>query len=140
MRAGSLKRHTPLCVKNPAAFARYCEVLAAAPGSKRGIICGRYVQLSITDKTALQRALQEAEAVNQKLLESLSQTERARDGALEHVQELAGRLREQEIQIDAERVQADRLRMRVTSLEAAKEAAEIAYERTLNIIVNRLAK
>jgi phage gp46-like protein len=95
---------------------------------------------SITDKTALQRALQEAEAVNQKLLESLSQTERARDGALEHVQELAGRLREQEIQIDAERVQADRLRMRVTSLEAAKEAAEIAYERTLNIIVNRLAK
>lgn len=51
MRAGSLTRHAPICVKNPAAFARYCEVLAAAPGSKQGIICGRYVQLSSADKT-----------------------------------------------------------------------------------------
>lgn len=51
MRAGSLKRHAPICVKNPAAFARYCEVLTSAPGSKQGITCGRYVELSNADKT-----------------------------------------------------------------------------------------
>lgn len=51
MRAGSLKRHAPLCVKNPAAYARYCDVLASAPGSKTGITCGRYVELSTADKT-----------------------------------------------------------------------------------------
>lgn len=51
MRAGSLKRHAPICVKNPAAFARYCEVLASASGSTRGITCGRYVELSTADKT-----------------------------------------------------------------------------------------
>jgi len=51
MRAGSLKRHAPICVKNPAAYARYCEVLASAPGSKTGITCGRYVELSTADKT-----------------------------------------------------------------------------------------
>jgi RNA polymerase sigma-70 factor (ECF subfamily) len=51
MRAGSLKRHAPICIKNPTAFARYCEVLASAPGSKQGITCGHYVQLSTADKT-----------------------------------------------------------------------------------------
>lgn len=51
MRAGSLKRHTPLCIKNPAAFTRYCEVLTSAPGSRQGITCGRYVELSNDDKT-----------------------------------------------------------------------------------------
>ena len=51
MRAGSLKRHAPLCIKNAAAFARYCEVLTSAPGSKQGITCGHYVQLSSADKT-----------------------------------------------------------------------------------------
>ena len=29
MRAGSLKRHSPICIKNPTAFARYREVLAS---------------------------------------------------------------------------------------------------------------
>mgnify|MGYP001325792374 CR=1 FL=1 len=51
MRAGSLKRHEPLCVKNPATFARYHDVLTAAPGSNRGITCGRYVELSTADKS-----------------------------------------------------------------------------------------
>lgn len=51
MRAGSLKRHEPLCVKNPATFARYRDVLTAAPGSNRGITCGRYVELSTADRT-----------------------------------------------------------------------------------------
>ncbi len=51
MRAGSLKRHVPHCIKNPVAFARYCKVLASAPGSKRGVTCGRYVELSSADKT-----------------------------------------------------------------------------------------
>lgn len=51
MRAGSLKRHAPICTKNPAAYARYCEVLTSAPGSKQGITCGRYVELSNADKT-----------------------------------------------------------------------------------------
>ncbi len=51
MRAGSLKRHTPLCIKNPDAFTRYCELLTSAPGSKQGITCGHYVELSNADKT-----------------------------------------------------------------------------------------
>lgn len=51
MRAGSLKRHEPLCVKNPIAYARYHAALAAAPGNKRGITCARYVALSSADKT-----------------------------------------------------------------------------------------
>lgn len=51
MRAGSLKRHESLCIRNPAAFARYREVLAATPGGKQGITCKRYAELSGTDKT-----------------------------------------------------------------------------------------
>ena len=49
MRAGSLKRHAPICVKNPAAFARYCEVLQVDPGSRRGITCNQYVALNAAD-------------------------------------------------------------------------------------------
>lgn len=51
MRAGSLTRHEPICVRNPAAAARYRAVLAAAPDSDYGITCGRYVELSTADKT-----------------------------------------------------------------------------------------
>ena len=51
MRAGSLKRHESLCIRNPAAFAHYREVLAATPGGKQGITCKRYAELSGTDKT-----------------------------------------------------------------------------------------
>ena len=51
MRAGSLTRHEPICVKNPTAAARYRAVLATAPGSDYGITCGRYVELSTADKS-----------------------------------------------------------------------------------------
>ena len=51
MRVGSLTRHEPICVHNPAAAARYRAVLATTPGSDYGITCGRYVELSTADKT-----------------------------------------------------------------------------------------
>jgi hypothetical protein len=51
MRAGCLKRHEPLCIKNPTAAARYRAALSSAEDSRRGITCGRYVELSEADKT-----------------------------------------------------------------------------------------
>ena len=53
MRAGSLKRHSPICIKNPTAFARYREVLASAAGSTVGITCGHYVELSSAPESGL---------------------------------------------------------------------------------------
>jgi hypothetical protein len=51
MRVGILRIHAPLCIQDPAVFARYRDVLTAAPGGITGITCGRYIELSTADKT-----------------------------------------------------------------------------------------
>jgi len=87
-------------------------------------------------KTELDRLRHELVTVQ----ESLNQTERECDAVHKEASELTIQLREQEGRLEYANKQNDLLCSSLSKVEAAKEAAENAYERALGIVADRLTE